>query len=155
MILLTPFKRKILSKIEEKLMFNYFSNDEFIDFLIDEGGKYLKILGNQLIEYLKKKYMIGSYSRNYKNRINSYKQGRNLYNTCVNLYYQILTDNTLNKGVVNSYVKNCNKLNMLCYNFKDEMPFLDYKNPEKAISNFEEIENYINMLTTRLSISKI
>lgn len=146
---------------EYKLLDNYMSSyyidndDDFFDICLNKIGKGLKYIGSKSLEYIKKKYMVGKYSRNYKKRINDYKQGKIIYKECVNLYSLILTDNIINKEVTNKYVTLCNKLNKICYNFREELPYLDCRKPNNAITNFEEVENYVNMLLARTKQPKL
>lgn len=149
------FNDKNYQRLDNYLSDNYVVEEDFFDICLDKIGKGLKYIGSKALEYLKKKYMIGKYSSNYKKRLTALNRAKPIYKDVVNLYRYILTDNIENKKIVYKYIMLCNKLNKILSVFSQELPMLNFKLPDNAITNFEEVSDYINMLNNRKRINHV
>ena len=127
------------------------TEDDFFDKCLDYLGKWLKSLGNKGLEFLKRKYMIGKYSRNLRKKLQVYNKMKPLYSDIKTLI-KIISSSEYDKNIYNTYIKYCNKLNNMCIKFSDVLPHLNYLNPSEAIHNYLKIQEYMQSFSGRNGI---
>lgn len=127
------------------------SENDFLDTCLNKFGKALKYIGNKGLEFIKRKYMIGKYSRNLRKKLQVYNQMKPIYNDIV-LLSKIIESENYDKNIYNTYIKFCNRLNSYCRKFSDIFPKLNYYNPEDAVYNYFEIKKYMCAFSGRKGI---
>lgn len=143
---------KLSKKLAKKAVSKYYhTEDEFFYILCDVGGSLLKNLTIELIDYLKRKFMIGKYSNNLKSKLQVYKKMTILYNDTVT-YADLIESGEYDKKIYSLYVKSCKQLNNMCYEFNDVLPSLNYVNPHYALYNYECIKEYMQSFSGRNGI---
>ena len=143
---------KLSKKIAKKAISKYYHNDdEFFYLLCDVGGSLLKHLSIELIDYLKRKFMIGKYSNNLKLKLQVYKKMTVLYNNTV-ILNDLIESKNYDKKIYYLYIKNCKQLNNMCYEFNDVLPSLNYLNYTHALYNYECIKKYMLSFSGRNGI---
>lgn len=127
------------------------SETDFFDKCLDYIGKWLKSIGSKGLEFLKRKYMIGKYSRNLRKKLVVYNKMKPIYNDIL-LMSEIIESGDYDLDTINLYIKQCKLLNNLCKKFQDVFPTLNYLNPQEAINNYQIIKNYMCCFSGRNGI---
>ncbi len=124
------------------------TEEDFFDKCLDYIGKWLKSIGNKGLEFLKRKYMIGKYSRNLRKKLQVYNKMKPIYSD-IKILIEIIGSSKYDKNIYNTFIRQCNKLNNMCYKFSDVLPQLNYFNPIDATHNYLSIQEYMQSFSGR------